>query len=92
MSNANLSDSVWVKILAFLKKLNSIYIGKKESCRKFVEAVYFRCFEVVHKGDYFRRTEVNGTVCTSVLSDGEIKAFGHRCTPILPMIQIWKAL
>jgi transposase len=39
MSNANLSDAVWIKILAFLKTLNTIYIGKEDSCRKFVEAV-----------------------------------------------------
>ncbi len=91
MSNANLSNSVWVKILAFLKTLNSIYIGKEEPAGN-LSKPYFGCFEVVHNGDYCRRIEANGTVYTNVLSDGEIKAFGHRCIPILPMLPIWKAL
>jgi transposase len=39
MGNANLSDEVWCKILAFLKTQKTIYIVTEESCRKFVEAV-----------------------------------------------------
>lgn len=39
MGNANFSDDVWRKILAFLKTQKTINIGTEESCRKFVEAV-----------------------------------------------------
>lgn len=39
MSNANLSDTQWDKICAFLNLQKSIYIGGEESCRKFIEAV-----------------------------------------------------
>lgn len=39
MGNANLSDHIWCKILAFLKIQKTIYIGTEESCRKFIEAV-----------------------------------------------------
>lgn len=39
MGNANLSDHIWWKILAFFKTQKTIYIGTEDSCRKFVEAV-----------------------------------------------------
>jgi len=39
MGNANLSDAVWIKILLFPETQKGIYIGKEESCRKFLEAV-----------------------------------------------------
>lgn len=39
MGNANLSDGVWNKILAFLKTQKVIYIASETACRKFVEAV-----------------------------------------------------
>lgn len=39
MSNANLSDAIWIKILSFLRAQNDIYIGDEVSCRRFVEAV-----------------------------------------------------
>ena len=39
MGNANLSDSMWFKIHAFLETQKTIYIAAEDSCRKFVEAV-----------------------------------------------------
>jgi len=39
MCNANLTDSVWEKLFAFLMAQKGIYIGSAEGCRRFVEAV-----------------------------------------------------
>ena len=39
MSNANLSDDNWTKILEFLKGKKLVYIGTEEACRQFVNAV-----------------------------------------------------
>jgi transposase len=39
MSNAQLSDEQWHKILNFLQQQDGIYIGKQQDCRRFMEAV-----------------------------------------------------
>jgi transposase len=39
LSNAKLNDEGWMKILAFLRTQEGIYIGLEEECRRFVEAV-----------------------------------------------------
>jgi len=39
MSNANLSDDNWNRILVFLREEKTIYIGIADSCRQFVDAV-----------------------------------------------------
>lgn len=39
MSNAKLSDGEWVKILGFLRRQSTIYVGQESECRHFVEAV-----------------------------------------------------
>lgn len=39
MSNAQLSDEQWHKILNFLQQQDGIYIGKQQDCRRFIEAV-----------------------------------------------------
>jgi len=39
--NVTLSDSQWLKILAFLRTCPRVYVGKEESCRLFLEAVFW---------------------------------------------------
>ncbi|VFM97993.1 MAG: Putative transposase of IS4/5 family (DUF4096), partial [Candidatus Kentron sp. G] len=39
MSNANLSDANWARILAFLRTRKDLYIVDEKACRRFVEAV-----------------------------------------------------
>ena len=39
MSNAQLSDEQWHKILGFLRQQEGIHIGNERDCRRFVEAV-----------------------------------------------------
>ncbi len=39
MSNANLSDANWYRILAFLQEEKTVYIGTVDHCRHFVDAV-----------------------------------------------------
>ena len=53
-----------------------------------LQKLFSGCFAVVPNGYYYQKTEVVGTVFTSALSDGEIKAFGLICSLISLMLLI----
>ena len=40
-ANGTLTDSQWLKILAFLRKFPRAYVGQEKKCRLFVEAVFW---------------------------------------------------
>lgn len=41
MKKEYISESAWSKILTFLRSSKGIYVGKKQHCKKFIEAVYW---------------------------------------------------
>ena len=50
MNRINLSDEEWVRILANLKRLTGIHVGKPDTCRRFISA----CLWILRSGSQWR--------------------------------------